>query len=52
MDLEPVSSEEFPTKAKRPHNSRLDKTKLAENGFELLPTWQDALARYLKEIKY
>ena len=30
---------------------RLDKTKLAENGFSLLPTWQDALRRYLKEIE-
>ena len=49
----PVTTEEYGlSKAKRPHNSRLDKTKLAENGFELLPTWQDALARYLKEIKY
>jgi dTDP-4-dehydrorhamnose reductase len=49
----PVTTEEDGlSKAKRPHNSRLDKTKLAENGFELLPTWQDALARYLKEIKY
>ena len=48
-----VSTAEYGlSKAKRPHKSRLDKTKLAENGFELLPTWQDALARYLKEIKY
>ena len=39
------------SKAARPFNSRLDKTKLVENGFEPLPTWQDALARYLKEIE-
>lgn len=46
----PVSSEEYPAKAKRPHNSRMDKSKLIEMGFEPLPTWQDALSRYLKEI--
>ena len=38
------------SKAARPFNSRLDKSKLIENGFEPLPTWQDALERYLKEI--
>ena len=49
----PVTTEEYGlSKAKRPHNSRLDKSKLTENGFELLPTWQDALSRYLKEIEY
>lgn len=36
--------------AKRPFNSRLDKSKLRENGFEPLPDWKDALKRYLKEI--
>lgn len=47
----PVTTEEYGlSKAARPFNSRLDKSKLVENGFELLPTWQDALARYLKEI--
>lgn len=46
----PVSSEEYPAKAKRPHNSRMDKSKLTEMGFVPLPTWQDALSRYLKEI--
>ena len=39
------------SKAKRPFNSRLDKSKLVENGFIPLPHWQDALARYLKEMK-
>lgn len=49
----PVTTEEYGlSKAKRPFNSRLDKTKLVENGFTPLPTWQDALSRYLKEIKY
>ena len=48
----PVTTEEYGlSKAARPFNSRLDKSKLVENGFEPLPTWQDALARYLKEIK-
>lgn len=47
----PVTTEEYGlSKAVRPFNSRLDKSKLADNGFELLPTWQDALSRYLKEI--
>ena len=49
----PVTTEEYGlSKAVRPFNSRLDKSKLAENGFELLPTWQDALKRYLKEIGF
>ena len=38
------------SKAVRPFNSRLDKSKLVEKGFTPLPTWQDALSRYLKEI--
>lgn len=47
----PVSTAEYgASKAKRPFNSRLDKRKLTENGFTPLPTWQDALARYLKEV--
>ena len=46
----PVSSEAFPAKAKRPHNSRMDKSKLDAAGFKRLPTWQDALARYLTEL--
>ena len=39
------------SKAARPFNSRLDKSKLVEAGFKLLPTWQDALSRYLKEVE-
>lgn len=47
----PVTTEEYGlSKAARPFNSRLDKSKLAEKGFEPLPTWQNALTRYLKEI--
>ena len=49
--VNPVSSEEFPAKAERPHNSRMDKSKLTENGFALLPPWQDALKRYLEAIQ-
>lgn len=48
----PVTTEEYGlSKAARPFNSRLEKKKLAEAGFEPLPTWQDALRRYLKEIE-
>ena len=52
MDVKvtPVSSDAFPAKAKRPSNSRMDKSKLTENDFSPLPGWQDALKRYLKEI--
>ena len=47
----PVTTAEYGiSKAKRPFNSRLDKSKLTENGFKPLPAWQDALSRYLKEI--
>jgi len=43
----PVTSEQYKSKAKRPKNSRLDKSKLRENGFDPLPDWKDALARFL-----
>ena len=47
----PVTTTEYGlSKAVRPFNSRLDKSKLIENGFKPLPTWQDALSRFLKEI--
>lgn len=48
----PVDSSQFPARAKRPKNSRMDQSKLVEKGFTPLPTWQDALGRYLKEIDY
>lgn len=48
----PVTTEEYGiSKAARPFNSRLDKSKLIENGFKPLPDWKDALKRYLKEIQ-
>lgn len=47
----PVTTEEYGlSKAARPFNSRLDKSKLTEMGFEPLPTWQDAVKRYLEEV--
>lgn len=52
VEVAPVTSDEYPAKAKRPQNSRMNKDKLKANGFELLPTWQDALNRYLKKIEY
>lgn len=53
LTVKPVTTEEYGlSKAKRPFNSRLDKNKLVENGFKPLPTWQDALGRYLKEIEF
>jgi dTDP-4-dehydrorhamnose reductase len=48
--INPIPTSEYPTKAKRPFNSRMSKKKLVENGFELLPKWESALHRYLKEI--
>lgn len=51
MDVVPVTTAEYGAKANRPYNSRMSKEKLAENGFEKLPAWQDALKRYLAELK-
>ncbi len=51
VTVSPVTSDQYPAKAKRPMNSRMDKSKLDEMGFERLPSWQDALGRYLKEIQ-
>lgn len=53
LTVQPVTTAEYGiSKAKRPFNSRLDKSKLTENGFEPLPTWQDALYRFLREIEF
>ena len=51
MEVLPVSSAEYPAKAKRPSNSRMSKEKLTKNGFERLPSWQDALQRYIEALK-
>lgn len=47
----PIPTSQYPTPAKRPANSRLSKACLDQNGFARLPAWQDALARYLQELK-
>lgn len=49
VSVTPITSDEFPAKAKRPFNSRMSKKKLVKEGFNLLPSWQDALKRYLQE---
>lgn len=52
VKVERVTTEEYGlSKAKRPFNSRLDKSKLVENGFKPLPDWKDALSRFLKEAE-
>ena len=51
LKITPVTTAEYGlSKAKRPFNSRLDKSRLAREGFEPLPDWKDALCRYLKEL--
>lgn len=50
VKVKPVPSEAYPTKAVRPHNSRLDKGALDRAGFLRLPRWQDAVGRYLIEL--
>lgn len=49
--VEPVPSSAYPTRAVRPHNSRMSKRSLTEAGFSLLPRWQDAVGRYLIELE-
>ncbi len=51
VNIVPVGSEAYAAKAKRPSNSRMNRNKLVEKGFQPLPTWQDALHRYLREIE-
>ena len=52
VTVTPVTTAEYgASKAKRPFNSRLDKSKLVKNGFTPLPTWQDAVKRYLEELE-
>ena len=53
LNVTPVTTAEYGvSKAARPYNSRLDKSKLTEAGFTPLPMWQDALGRYLREIEF
>ncbi|MCR5294305.1 MAG: dTDP-4-dehydrorhamnose reductase [Lachnospiraceae bacterium] len=51
VTVEPVTSEEYGAAAKRPYNSRMNRSKIRENGFEPLPDWKDALARYVAILK-
>lgn len=51
VNVVPVTTAEYAAKAKRPANSRMDNSRLTENGFEKLPAWQDALARYVALLK-
>ncbi len=51
VQVEAVPSDAFPVRAKRPHNSRMDKGKLIKEGLFLLPRWEDALSRYLLELR-
>lgn len=50
-EIKPITSAEYPAKAKRPLNSRLSKVCLDKAGIKRLPTWQDALERYMKELE-
>jgi dTDP-4-dehydrorhamnose reductase len=50
VTVKEISTEDFPTRAIRPKNSRLSKDKLVENGFERLPNWKDAVQRYINEL--
>ena len=50
VEVEGIPTIEYPTPARRPFNSRLSKKSLDEAGFERLPTWQDAVKRYLAEL--
>lgn len=51
VKVSPLTTDAFPVKAKRPANSRMDKTALDQAGFKRLPTWQDALKRYIPVLR-
>ncbi|MDP4551669.1 dTDP-4-dehydrorhamnose reductase [Alkalihalobacillus macyae] len=50
VEINLVTTEEYPTRAVRPKNSRMSKSKLIDSGFRTLPKWQDAIKRYLEEL--
>lgn len=49
VSVTPIPTSDYPTKAKRPGNSRLSKAKLIQEGFKILPEWQNAVQRYIRE---
>ena len=49
--VQPILTKDYPTAAKRPLNSRLDMSSLIQSGFSMLPSWEDALARFLESLK-
>lgn len=51
VNVKHITSEEYPQKAYRPRNSKLSKQSLDDNGFNRLPSWEDAVERYSKELK-
>ena len=51
IPVNPITTDQYPTKAMRPKNSCMSKQSLVDNGFEKLSSWKDALKRYLKEIE-
>ena len=51
VKVTPVTSEEYGAAAKRPYNSRMDRSKIVREGFEPLPEWRDALRRYVAILK-
>lgn len=51
MKVNSITTEQYPTKAVRPKNSRMSKDKLEKNGFNRLPAWQDAVKRYIAELQ-
>lgn len=51
VEIHPVPSSAYKTRAVRPHNSRLSKASLDKNGFQRLPDWRDALRRYIGELR-
>ncbi|MED1863953.1 dTDP-4-dehydrorhamnose reductase [Fictibacillus nanhaiensis] len=52
VKVNPITTEQYPTRAIRPKNSRMSKQKLIDNGFMPLPSWQDSLKQYLKALKH
>jgi len=50
MKVNPISSDDYPTKAKRPLNSRLSKENSDKSGIDRMPHWEDAITRFIEEL--